>query len=107
CEHSGSKVVLVLGHECCGAVHSACEGTAAGNMTQMLEKIKPAIDSCSATAGVSHTSEFENKVVHKNVEIMVDRIRKESEILAGMEKEGKIKIVGGFFNLHSGKVELF
>ncbi|MGL5692024.1 MAG: carbonic anhydrase, partial [Bacteroidales bacterium] len=45
CEHSGSKVDLVLGHECCGAVHSACEGVDAGNMTQMLDKIKPAIDS--------------------------------------------------------------
>ncbi|MGL5958054.1 MAG: carbonic anhydrase family protein [Phocaeicola sp.] len=105
CEHAGSKVVVVLGHECCGAVHSACEGAAAGNMTQMLEKIKPAIESCSGSGEIAHTSEFENKVIYKNIENMVTRIRKESEILAHLEERGDIKIVGAFFNLHTGVVE--
>ena len=82
CEHSGSKVVVVLGHESCGAVHSACEGVQAGNMTQMLDKIKPAIDSCCVAGGCDHHSaEFQNKVVFENVKIMVDKVRKNSEIL--------------------------
>ncbi len=105
CEHSGSKVVIVLGHESCGAVHSACEHVQAGNMTQMLQKIQPAIDSCLNLECDHHSSEFENAVVFKNVNIMVDRVRTESEILSHLESEGKIKIVGAVFNLHSGQVE--
>ncbi|MGL4852091.1 MAG: carbonic anhydrase family protein [Phocaeicola sp.] len=105
CEHSGSKVVVVLGHECCGAVHSACEGVQAGNMTQMLEKIKPAIDSCCTNNCDVHSAEFENEVVYKNVRNMIDRIHQESEILAEMEAHGEIKIVGAVFNLHTGLVE--
>ncbi len=105
CEHSGSKVVVVLGHESCGAVHSACEYVQAGNMTQMLQKIYPAIDSCLKVNPDAHCAGFENDVVRKNVEIMVDRVRKESEILSHMEHEGEIKIVGAIFNLHTGEVE--
>lgn len=105
CEHSGSKVVIVLGHECCGAVHSACEHVDAGNMTQMLAKIQPAIDSCIVSADDIHTPQFENNVMRKNVEIMVNRVRKESEILSHMEHEGHICIVGAIFNLHTGLVE--
>ncbi|MEG0949307.1 MAG: carbonic anhydrase family protein [Bacteroidales bacterium] len=105
CEHSGSKVVVILGHECCGAVHSACEHVDAGNMTQMLAKIQPAIDSCMATEADTHSAKFENDVVRKNVEIMVDRVRKESEILSHMEHEGLIQVVGAIFNLHTGVID--
>lgn len=105
CEHSGSKVVVVLGHECCGAVHSACEGVDAGNMTQMLDKIKPAIDSCEKCGIERESQDFEAGVVRKNVEIMVDRVRGESEILHEMEEKGHIKVVGAIFNLHTGVVE--
>lgn len=105
CEHSGSKVVVVMGHECCGAVHSACENVQAGNMTQMLAKIQPAIDACHNDT-LSHSSEvFQNMVVRKNVEIMVERVRAESQILKEMEETGEIKIVGAIFNLHTGVVE--
>ena len=76
-------------------------------MTQMLDKIKPAIDSCaSANCDTDvHCAQFQNDVVRKNVEIMVDRVRRESEILHHLESEGKIKVVGAVFNLHSGLVE--
>ncbi|MGL5681489.1 MAG: carbonic anhydrase family protein [Marinifilaceae bacterium] len=105
CEHSGSKVVVVLGHEQCGAVHSACEGVQAGNMTQMLEKIQPAIDSCKCNHEGADHEVFQKAVVHKNVELMVERVRQESDILCHLESEGKIKIVGAVFSLKTGKVE--
>jgi len=104
CEHTGSKVVVVLGHESCGAVHAACEGVEAGNMTKMLDKIKPAIDSC-LSKGCHHSSpEFEEEVVKANVLNMVERVRSESTILSHMEEKGEIKIVGAIFNLHTGIV---
>jgi len=104
CEHTGSKVVVVLGHECCGAVASACANVQAGNMTQMLDKIQPAIAELGDS--LDHNSaEFQNLVVSKNVENMVARVRAESEILKELEEEGKVKIVGAVFNLHTGVVE--
>ncbi|MCQ2229296.1 MAG: carbonic anhydrase [Bacteroidales bacterium] len=104
CEHTGSKVVVVLGHENCGAVASACADVQAGNMTQMLAKIKPAIDELGDS--IDHASaEFQNMVVSLNVDNMVNRVREESAILKELEEEGKIKIVGAVFNLHTGVVE--
>ncbi|MFR9602534.1 MAG: carbonic anhydrase family protein [Rikenellaceae bacterium] len=105
CEHAGSKVVVVLGHESCGAVHSACEGVQAGNMTAMLAKINSAIETAKAEGGDPHSAEFQNRVVAHNVNNMIENVRQGSEILAHLEAEGKIKIVGGIFNLHSGVVE--
>ena len=74
-------------------------------MTQMLNKIQPAIEDCTSDHADHHSSEFQNKVVYKNVENMVTRVRQESEILAELEHEGQIKIVGAVFNLHTGLVE--
>lgn len=105
CEHAGSKVVVVLGHESCGAVHAACEGVEAGNMTDMLAKITPAIETVAKEGGDHHSEEFQNKVVEENVKNMIALVRSGSEILAELESEGKIKIVGAIFSLHTGKVE--
>lgn len=105
CEHAGSKVVVVLGHESCGAVHSACEGVQAGNMTEMLAKISPAIETAKSEGGDPHSAEFQNRVVAHNVNNMIANVRSGSEILAHLESEGKIKIIGAVFNLHTGVIE--
>lgn len=107
CEHSGSKLAVVMGHKSCGAVHSACENVQAGNMTQMLAKIKPAIETTKQMSGNEETegADFENAVVLQNVKNMVKAVRHGSEILSELENEGKIKIVGAIFSLETGEVE--
>jgi carbonic anhydrase len=45
-------------------------------------------------------------VIRKNVELTVADIRKSSPIIAELEKEGKLKLVGGVYDMHTGKVEL-
>ncbi len=107
CEHTGSKVVVVLGHTSCGAVHAACEGVDAGNMTAMLSNITPAIERAESEGGDHHSAEFQNRVVRHNVENMIAEVRKGSEILAHMEKEGEIRIEGAIFNLETGVIEFF
>lgn len=104
CEHSGSKVVVVMGHKNCGAVHSACEDVHAGNMTQMLAKIKPAIATC-LDAGKAEGTELETAVVYENVKNMIQAVRDGSAILTELEQEGKVKIVGAVFDLETGEVE--
>lgn len=103
CEHSGSKVVVVMGHTNCGAVHSACEGVKAGNMTQMLAKIQPAISQCQEKG--FKEAELEHEVVYANVRNMIQAVRAGSSIITELEEEGKVKVVGAVFDLETGNVE--
>ncbi|MDF1860057.1 MAG: carbonic anhydrase family protein [Verrucomicrobiales bacterium] len=106
---AGVKLVMVLGHEACGAVKGACDNVELGNLTRLLEKIKPAINSVEGyeeSERNSRNTEFVNKVIEANVRQTVADIRKRSEVLAGMEKEGKIKIAGATCSLQDGSVTL-
>lgn len=109
CNVAGSKLILVLGHESCGAVKAACDGVELGNITDMLANILPAVkQSALEVEGEANSSnaEFVAKTVENNVKMTMDRIRERSQILREMEDNGEIAIVGGVYNLHSGKVEL-
>ncbi len=106
---AGSKLVMVLGHSSCGAVKGACDGAKLGNVTALLSKIQPAVDAVEGfepDQRNSKNSEFVAKVVEQNVRQTVADIRKGSEVLAELEKSGDIKIVGGVYDLASGKVTL-
>ena len=105
---SGSKVILVLGHTECGAIKSAIDGVELGNITAMLAKIKPAIDSLAGYSG-EHTSantEYVRQVTEQNVRLTMDNIRKHSPIIAQLEQAGDVKIVGGIYDMHTGAVQV-
>lgn len=109
CKVAGSKLVLVLGHEACGAVKAACDGVELGNITSLLSNIAPAVAlSASNTSGETNSSnsEFVADVIKTNVRLTIDRIREKSPILKEMEENGEIKIVGGVYQLSTGEVEL-
>lgn len=103
----GSKLVLVLGHENCGAVKSAIDGAELGNITPMLANIKPAIARVSDYDGdkSSKNPEFVHRVAEANVRLTIEDIRRRSEVLRGLEEEGKIKIVGALYDMDTGMVE--
>ena len=106
---AGSKLVMVLGHQACGAVKGACDGVEAGNLTDLLAKIQPAVSSVEGFAEGernSSNSEFVEAVVEANVRQTVADIRSRSEILSNLEAEGKIKIVGALYSLEDGSVTL-
>lgn len=109
CKVAGSKLVLVLGHESCGAVKAACDGVELGNITALLDNILPAVkQSADEVDGELNSSnkEFVAKTIENNVKLTIDRIREKSPILKEMEDNGDIKIVGGVYNLHTGQVEM-
>ena len=109
CAVAGSKLVLVLGHESCGAVKAACDDVKLGNITHLLSNIMPAVKKASKEVDgekTSANSEFVAKTVENNVLLTIDRIRERSEILADLEDLGKIKIVGGVYSLKTGKVNM-
>tara|TARA_B100000795_G_scaffold189300_1_gene144111 strand:+ start:1039 stop:1647 length:609 start_codon:yes stop_codon:yes gene_type:complete len=104
CKVAGSKLVLVMGHTKCGAVTAACENVELGNITSLLAKIKPAIALCENNSN-SDAISVENVSV-KNVAISIETLRKESPILAEMEQQGLIQIVGAIYDVASGIVSV-
>ena len=109
CKVAGSKLILVLGHEACGAVKAAIDGVELGNITAMLSNITPAVHvSAEQVDGeaASTNKEMVAKTVANNVKLTMERIRERSPILKEMEENGEIKIVGGVYSLGSGKVDL-
>ena len=109
CAVAGSKLIMVLGHESCGAVKAACDGVKLGNITSMLDNIMPAVKKSSEEIeGEKNSSnnDFVAKTVENNVLLTIDRIRDKSEILRELENNDKIKIVGGVYSLQTGKVNM-
>ncbi len=107
CKVSGAKLVLVLGHEHCGAIKSAIDGAVLGNITAMLENIQPAVDSVSSDYEGPKTSdnpEFVHLVAERNVLLTMENIRRRSPILKAMEDEGEIRIVGALYEMRTGRV---
>ena len=104
CKVSGAKIIMVLGHEHCGAIKSAIDNVELGNITEMLSNIRPAIDSLSDFKGdkSSANEDFVHAVCEQNVVNTIAEIRDQSPILNSMEKKGDIKIVGAIYNMSTG-----
>ncbi|OMQ18515.1 carbonic anhydrase [Serratia oryzae] len=108
CAVAGAKVVLVMGHTRCGAVRGAIENAELGNLTGLLDEIKPAIEKTVYSGERKGSNyDFVDAVARKNVELTIENIRKKSSILKDLEEQQKIKIVGSMYHLTGGKVEFF
>jgi len=105
----GTKILIVLGHTKCGAIVGACNGVKLGNLTGLLDKVSPAIESEKTT--IEHRDggnpTFVNNVTKLNVSLTIARVRKESPIVAELEQEQAIKIIGAVYDVDNGQVEFF
>lgn len=104
CKVAGSKIVVVMGHSKCGAVTAACNHVELGNITALLSKIQPVVKAVENDSANMHDEVIE-EVAHLNVEHSINEIRKESSILAEMENNGEIEIVGAMYDVSTGLVE--
>lgn len=102
-----SKLLIILGHENCGAVKSAIKKVDVGreNVTILLNQIEPAIQKTKGERDASNKEYFHDVVVN-NVHHTVADIRKRSKLISDLEKEGKIKVVGAYYSLTDGKVTI-
>ena len=107
CKIAGAKLIIVMGHQHCGAVKGAIDDVHLGNITSMLANIKPAVEMSKNFEGEksSKNEAFVKLVAQNNIKNTIAQIRAKSEILKEMEAKGEIKIVGAFYTLRTGKLE--
>ncbi|MEB3277617.1 MAG: carbonic anhydrase [Lyngbya sp.] len=92
----GAKVLMVIGHQNCGAVKATIDGNAVpGKIGSIIDAIKPAIQA-------NQTLET---AVKANVKLQIEKL-KTSPVLTKLVQEGNLKIVGGYYNLETGQIEL-
>jgi carbonic anhydrase len=108
CALAGAKVILVMGHTACGAIKGAIDGAELGNLTGLLNKIKPAVEATHYDGErTSKNSAFVDEVAKTNVRLTIAEIRRRSDVLSALEKDDKIKIVGSMYRLVGGQVDFY
>lgn len=108
CAVSGAKLVVVMGHTACGAIKGAIDHAQLGHLTGLLDKIKPAVDATPFDGARDSKNEaFVDAVAKTHVLRTVEGIRRDSSVLAGLEKDGRIKIVGSMYHLIGGRVDFY
>jgi carbonic anhydrase len=101
----GSRLVVVMGHQACGAVKAAVDDVKVGNITAMLSKIRPVVERTQTTGErTSANVEFVEEVAHANVMYNIEQIRERSPMIAELEQKGEVMIVGAYYNLGTGLV---
>jgi len=107
CKVAGAKAIVVMGHTSCGAIKGACDKAELGNLTQLLEKITPAVDAVETPEGADRSSAnaaFVDAVAAKNVEFTLAKIRENSSVLNEMLEANEIEIIGAMYDVATGKV---
>jgi carbonic anhydrase len=108
CKASGAKLIAVVGHSNCGAIKGAIDDVQLGNLTGLLTKIKPATAQVDGGSEAnSKNKEFVQKVAEANVRLAMQQIRERSPVLREMIDQGNIRLVGGMYDLSTGRVEFF
>lgn len=103
-EHLQTPLLLILGHQSCGAVTAAVEGEAEGNIGSILEEIKPAVDTAKDTGKEDH--ELIEEAVNENVGLVIQNALNGSSVVNELVENGDLKIIGAKYFLDSGKVEI-
>lgn len=101
-EHLGTKLVMVLGHERCGAVTAAVQGGhLPGHLPTLMEALQPAVDAHRE----AHGDPVEGAML-ANIELTAANIRSSAPILAGLVAGGELRVVGARYDLDTGAVEV-
>ena len=95
----GTKLIVVMGHNKCGAVKGAVDNAELGSLTQLVNQIKPAI-----TGDKSNPDLMLDETSKNNVRMTIADILKESPVISELVKDGSVKIVAAFYDINSGKV---
>jgi len=99
-EHLHVPLIVVLGHESCGAVTAAVQGgPPEGHIGSLIDLIKPAVEKTRGMSG-----DPVSNAVRMNVELVVKQLRSSTPILSELVAHGKLKIVGAVYSIETGSV---
>jgi carbonic anhydrase len=94
----GTKLILVMGHSGCGAVKASIQGKEVpGQISALFPHIQPAV----AQGGSNLAS-----ATKADAKIQASLLRESSPVISGLVKEGKLRVVAGYYDLGTGAVEL-
>ncbi|MGL5207311.1 MAG: carbonic anhydrase [Acidaminococcaceae bacterium] len=106
-EHLGSPLVVVLGHEKCGAVKASVDGgEVTENIAKIAAKIQPAIDNVKAQDKSATGGKIYNEVETENVKLVQDTINA-NPIMQHLIHQNKVEVIGAKYHLESGTVTFF
>lgn len=105
-EHLHSPLLILLGHEKCGAVSATLEakGKPEGNIGAIVRKIMPAVKKATSKGGTK--DEILNNAIKENVLLSQNYMLRKSPILKHLMDSGELKVVTGVYHLGSGTVEI-
>ena len=106
CKVAGVKLIVVMGHTSCGAVKGACNDVELGNLTGLLNKIKPAISIVANRGVAADDSGFVDEVALENVQISLDTILNDSPVLKEMVDSHEVTCAKAMYSVQTGEVEL-
>ncbi len=108
CKEAGSKVILVLGHTKCGAVNGACNNVKLGHLTQLLNKLQPAVELTMRESDyLKIDTAFADEVAKNNVKHSIKQILEQSDIIRDLAERGEVVIAGGMYHVETGKVDFY
>ena len=106
CKVAGVKLIVVMGHTSCGAVKGACNDVELGNLTGLLDKIKPAISIVANRGVAADDAGFVDEVALENVQVSLDAILNDSPVIKEMVDNHEVKCAKAMYSVQTGEVEL-
>jgi carbonic anhydrase len=101
-EHLHVSLIVVLGHERCGAVEAAVKGgEAPGHIKSLVETIRPAVENARGRPG-----DLAENAMRGNVKLVVDRLKASKPILEHLVHKGTLSVIGARYDLDDGQVTL-
>jgi carbonic anhydrase len=100
--HLDVNLIVVMGHQDCGAITAAVAGGDAGSshLNHLVEHMQPALKACGHGCAV-------NDVVKKNAELTAEELAAKSEIIQNEIQNGELKVFSAYYHLDSGQVDFF
>ncbi len=102
----GTKLLVVMGHTSCGAVGGACENAKLGSLTHLLAEIRPAVELVQSRHPERDVCQkpHVDEIAEENVRRTIRDIREKSQVIADLEAEGKLEVVGAMYDISTGEV---
>ncbi len=106
-EHLGTPLILVLGHQMCGAVKATVDGgKPEGNIGSIVKKIAPAVKKAKSSVKDKDKDKLLDAAILENTKNSAKTLTAKSAIIKHLVEENKVKIVAGVYNMATGRVDL-